>query len=193
MSKLIRSKLQLKSPKEEPKVKKAVLIATVLILIIGTTAVWSVGRPGPGGGGPGCMSCPAMAVMPPQAPMLDRIADALQLTEDQVAKLKDILTNGDATIRPLMQTAAEASKALHAAVLASNYDEQKVKDLAVKAEKAEAAVVDASIDVWAQIRTILKADQIKALQETMSAPPQRPEPGRRPMGGPMGQHSPLGL
>ena len=118
-----------------------------------------------------------MAVMPPPADMLDRLTDTLGLTDDQVAKLKDILTKSDATIHPLGKTAADASKALHDAVLASDYDSTNIADLATKAEKAEADAVSASIGVWTQVRAVLTADQVTKLQEAMPR-------GPRPPGGP---------
>ena len=170
--------------------KRTVVVTVVLALAICATAVWSQGPPGQGGpGGPGGMrgfgmSCPAMAVMPPHTGMLDRMADALQLTDDQITKLKETMTKNDETVRPLVQKSADASKALRAALLASDYNAQTVKDLAAKAEKAEADVIAASIEVWTQIRSILTKDQAAALQEAMNMPRQGPGPAGPPPGGP---------
>jgi Spy/CpxP family protein refolding chaperone len=120
------------------------------------------------------MFCPAMAAMPPQAGMIDRMAETLQLTHDQSAKLKKVSAKSDQTLRPLTQKSAEASKALRAALLASDYNTKKVKDLAAKAEKAEAEVVTASIGTWTQIRAILTKSQIAKMQKTMNIPVQGP-------------------
>lgn len=168
--------------------KKVLLVAVVLAAVISATPVWSQGGPGPGGpGGPRGMggfgmSCPAMAVMPPQVGMLDRMADALQLTEDQMTKLRTAMTKSDEAMRPLSRSAADSSRALRDALMAPEFNAQKVKDLAATAEKAEAALVSARIDEWAQIRSILTADQAKQLQGMMTM--QRPGPGQRPGGPP---------
>jgi hypothetical protein len=116
------------------------------------------------------MSCPAMAVVTPQGFMLDRAVGTLRLTEDQAIKLKAVTAKNDTTLRPLMEKAADASKALRTALLASDYDAKKVKELASAAEKAEAAVVTANIDGWASIRAALTADQFSKLKEAVSAP-----------------------
>jgi Spy/CpxP family protein refolding chaperone len=123
-----------------------------------------------------------MAVMPPQAGMIDHLSDALSLTDDQATKLNKIITNGDETIRTLTQKSADASKSLRTAVMASKFDVQKVKDLAAAAQKAEAAVISASIDEWVQIRNVLTTDQVEKLQEMMTV--QRPGKGRGPDGTP---------
>ncbi|MCX6376403.1 MAG: periplasmic heavy metal sensor [Armatimonadetes bacterium] len=164
--------------------KKTMLIVTVLAAVIGATAVWSQGRPGPGGppgmDGP-MMSCPAMAVAPPRADMFDRLAGTLKLSKTQTAKLKQVAAKNDKTLSPLRQKAAEYSRALRDAVLASKYDARKTKDLAAKAEKAESNVVAASIGAWTQIRAILTADQVAKLRTAMSH-----GPGPGPFGPPPG-------
>lgn len=168
----------------------AVTLAIALAIAIGGTTVWSQGgRPmrngqgGPGGpGGFGGMTSAVMAVAPPQSTMLDREAQMLGLTEEQVAQLKPILTNGEKTIKPLSQKAADASKALREAVLAKEFDNEKVKTLTAAAQKAELAVINAEIDEWSKIRPVLTADQIATLQKMGG---QRP-PMMGGQGGPMG-------
>ena len=91
----------------------------------------------------------------------------------------------DKSIRSLAQKAAEAARAVHEAVLASSYDAQNVKDLAAKAQTAEAEVVTASIEAWTQIRSILTEDQASALKDAMSA--LRRGPGQAPPGPPPGE------
>ena len=125
------------------------------------------------------MASTMMVLMPPRAAMVDRIADQLSLTDDQTAKLKKVLTKGDETIQALQTKATEASKAVREALFASTFDAKKVTDLATASQKAEAAIVTASIDEWTQIRAILTKDQVASLKETM----QRPGPGMGP-GGP---------
>jgi len=146
-------------------------------------------------GGP--MACPAMAVMPPQSFMLDRLAETLQLSAAQLTKLKEIAAKSDQTVRTLSQKAAEASKAVRTSLFASDFDAQKVKDLAATAQTAEAAIISASIDEWAQIRANLSADQAAKLQELMSmrGPGAGPGPGGPPPPGgepPSPEGAPLG-
>ncbi|MCE5197944.1 MAG: Spy/CpxP family protein refolding chaperone [Armatimonadota bacterium] len=166
---------------------KTLSIAAALAAVICTTPVWSQGAPpqgGPRGAGAPSMSCPAMAVMPPPSAVIDRAAETLQLTEDQTATLKIAMTTCDGTIKSLAQKATDASKALRDALVASEYDAQKAKDLAAAAEKAEITLINARIDEWTQIRAILTADQAKKLLDTTNA--QRPGQGQRPAGPPPG-------
>ena len=159
--------------------KKTLVMAVTLTLVC--AAAWSQGPPGPGGprGGRPMLS-PAMAVMPPQPGMVGHLAETLGLTEDQTAKIEKITAENGDTVRSLSEKSADASKALHDALLAADFDAQKVKDLAAAAQKAEAAVVSASIDEWIQIRAILTTDQARGLLETMSM--RGPGPGQRPAG-----------
>lgn len=173
--------------------KRTVVITLTLVMLICASAVWCQGPPGPGGpGGPGGRRGPrgpgmpsAMtAVMPPFG-ILQHGAQALGLTQDQITKLKDLAQKGDETMPPLMKAVGESCKAFRDALTAPEFDTEAVAKLAATAEKNEAAVVTARIAEWAQIRTILTADQIAKLQEMMSAPPPGP-------GGPGGPPPPGG-
>lgn len=149
---------------------KKILLVAALATVICTTPAWSQGRSGGRGGqgmGMGMMSSPAMSVKIPQANMIDRLADSLQLTDDQKTQLKSIITKGTETLNTLTKKSTASSKVLREAILATSYDAQKVKDLAATAERDEAAEVSASIDVWTQIRSVLSADQIKQLNDVM--------------------------
>ncbi|MCE5323011.1 periplasmic heavy metal sensor [bacterium] len=164
--------------------KTKVLIGLVLAMILCMTPVWCQ-QGGPRQGGVG-MSSVVMTVMPPQANMIDRLAEQLDLTEDQVSSLKTVLTEGNTTVQSLQKTSSSAAQALRKALFASTYDADAVADAAAKAEKAEAAVVTASINVWVQIREVLTADQITALQSatTFSGGPGGPGGQGRPGGPP---------
>lgn len=133
------------------------------------------GPGGPGGGmRPAMMSCPAMAVMPPQSAMIDRLSQSLSLTDEQVQSLKNVTAESEKTTKTLQQKAATASQALKAALLSSEYDEDNVKKLLTQAQTAETAIINASIEEWKQIRAILTSDQLAALQKAMT-PPERPK------------------
>ena len=169
--------------------KRTVVITLTLAVLICASAAWCQGPPGPGGPGgfrggrgPG-MPCAMTAVMPPVG-ILQHGAEALGLTADQIKQLKDLAQNGDATMPPLMKAVGESCKAFRDALVASEFDTEAVAKLAATAESNEAAVVTARIAEWAQIRTILTADQITKLQEMMSLPPPGPGgPGGPPPGG----------
>ena len=127
------------------------------------------------------MSCPAMVLMAPSAKAIESSADTLGLTDEELTSLKATVSKADETLTSLTQKASSATKALREALMATEYDAQKVKDLAAAAEKAEAAVISARIDEWTQLRAILTADQITKLQ---SSGMQRPNQGSRPSGPP---------
>ncbi|MEN6372926.1 MAG: periplasmic heavy metal sensor [Armatimonadota bacterium] len=158
--------------------KKTVLVAAVLAILVSAVAVWSQSahRGRPGGMMPRMMACPQAAVMTPHAGMIDRMAGTLKLTKTQTAKLKKIAADGDKTLQPLQSSSEKSCKALRSAMLASKYNAGNVKSLAAKAEKAEARVVTANIDIWTRMRSVLTASQSAKLQKmmNMNRPPQGP-------------------
>lgn len=165
---------------EKTEMKRAALISAILAAVICAAAVWSQGRPGPGAMGIHRMSCPAMATMPPQAGRIDSLAKTLQLSKDQIAKLKKVSAESDKKLKPLSEQAAKSTQALRSAVLASKYNVKSVKELAAKAQKAEAAIVTANIDAWTKTRAILTTSQAAKLQTAINAHYQ--SPGQRPAG-----------
>jgi Spy/CpxP family protein refolding chaperone len=160
--------------------KQRAVIGAMLAVAVCATVVWSQGPPPGRGGldGPMMMSCPAMADMPPPPGMFDRMAGTLQLTHDQLAKLKKACAKSDQRMKPLRKPSADATKALRTALTASDFSAKRVKDLAAKAERSEANIVAASIDNWTQIRSILSKSQAAKLQKAMSM--HGPGPGGPP-------------
>ena len=165
-------------------VKITVLIAVVLTTALLAMTAWSQGeqQPGRGGqsgnrgqggqGGPGGIgrqgganSCPAMAIGLPAPAMIGRMIEQLGLTEDKIAKLKEIGTKSETTMPALIKASADATKALRTAITAAIYDEKKVTELAITAEKAEAALITARIEDWTKIRAIVTAEQAQKLLE----------------------------
>jgi Spy/CpxP family protein refolding chaperone len=120
-----------------------------------------------------------MALMMPPPQMFARMGDMLQLTEDQKTKLNTIFQKADTVRGPLAEKARNASEGLRAAALADQCDTGKLQEMAAQAERAEADLVKAEIDNWAQVRTVLTVDQVKKLREMMT-----PAPGMRPGAGP---------
>jgi len=164
----------------------ALIVAILTTAVCGASVIGQDTRPRPPAPrGPGglMMTCPAMAVMPPHAGMVDDLARTLQLSKDQTAKLRKVVTDGEKALLPLRKTSANASEALRASVLASLYDSKTVAGLSAKAQKSEAAVISASIGEWTWIRAILTAKQFAALRQAMAAPGPRPGgPGGPPPG-----------
>ncbi len=156
--------------------RKVVFVVLSLALIAAATAVFAQQPPAGQPSGPGqnrfgggmiggmMMACPAMAIAPPAAAMIER-ATNLNLTDDQKTKLTEKLTKADATLAPLRQKASEAATALRTAVYAATFDAAKVQTLLTAAQQADAAVSTAELAVWTELRAILTADQITQLQQ----------------------------
>lgn len=184
--------------------KKTAVYLLVVILTLAAVSAWAQnadpgarqrqrqpgapgapGAPAQGFAGRMMVSSPAQAVNPPMAQMVERQAELLQLTDDQKTSVTTLLTNRATAVRPLQQKLSQACQALRTAVTAQQYDAAKLKTLAAQAQAAEAAVVDAHLATWAQLRTILSAEQIGKLQQGgwMRQPPTR-DPGAAPGGQP---------
>jgi len=140
-------------------------------------AVGGAARPGFAGGGFG--NSPSMVLAPPNPMMLSRI-QGLQLNEDQMAKLTAILNKGQTTLQPLRQKVMEAATPLRAALADPQFDAQKVAGLAAASAKAEAAVTEAEIGIWKEVRTVLTGAQVKMIQDSMGAGMRQPRQPRQP-------------
>jgi len=116
------------------------------------------------------------------------------LTEEQQGKLMEMFGKKMQTNKPLMDKAVNATKELRTAVLSSTFDGERIQKLAAESAKAEAALVQESIQTWKSIRAILTTEQMKAVTEMMKRPPMLPGmmPGVGPMG-PMGPGGPPGM
>lgn len=154
--------------------RKIVVVVVILCLMIGAATVWSQvqnrtgGSRGPGGMG-FRMTCPAMALSPPSAMMLER-TESLSLTEDQNTRLKEVLAKSEEMLTPLRLKASDENQALRTAILGADYDHQKVVQLAAAAQKAESAIVDEELNTWKQIRSIITDKQAEQLQQMYSRP-----------------------
>lgn len=135
--------------------------------------------------GMGMMTCPSMAIMPPQSAMIDRIAQTLSLSDQQLTDLKAAIDENQKALTPLLKTASECTQAFSKSVMSSEYDSAKTKDLLDKAVKAESEIIAENLKVWEKIRGILTPDQLTKYQQMASS--MRQGPGQRPSGGPQGQ------
>jgi hypothetical protein len=116
--------------------------------------------------GPTCpVAIVGMITFPP--PVLLGQTGAIRLTDQQFADMQALLMKREETMRPLWQKAAEANGKLREALIADSYDSKKVQSLASEATKAEAAVLQAQLDQWNKIRSILTAEQFRTVRESM--------------------------
>lgn len=177
--------------------KMLVLVAVLLVCALAADAQMRVGTgqraPSAQGGAPGfgmgfgMGMCAAMTVAPPTVAMLERATD-LQISDEQAARLKGVLSESEKQLTSLRQKAADACRALREAILADQYDAAEVQRLASEAQKAESAVLNAALQTWTQIRSILTADQVRKLQSAVG-----PWDGPRPGGPPGGARQPGGF
>ena len=142
--------------------------ATVVFGQVGAPSGQGQGGQGRGQGFAGGITCPAMALSPPPAMLIDRV-DTLQLSDEKKANLKAVLTKIDDALRPSRQKAIESSRALREAVMASTYDAEKVKLLVPEAQNADAAILTAELQAWVEIRAAITPDQFSKLQEFMTS------------------------
>jgi Spy/CpxP family protein refolding chaperone len=187
------------------------IVAAVLVLAVWAAAQGRQPGPPPGPGMPGMpgrpgMMGPGMRPMgPPPSPcalnavnagmpMLFMFGDQINLSKTQQSKLMQMDRK---SMMPLMKKATDATEKLRTAMLAKNFDDKKVQQLSAESSKAEAALVQNSIQTWKNVRKILTAKQLKKLAELAKNPPMpfgmggmRPMgpggPGGPPPGGPMG-------
>lgn len=155
--------------------KTAIIVLSLALAACAIVVLAQVPGGPPATGGPAGMrvgmgmgSCPAMTLTPPSARMLER-ADMLQLSDDQKTKLNDVLSKGDQTLAPLREAAGKASRALRTAVMGSEADAQKIAQLVADAQKTEAAIINAEIQIWGQIKSVLSAEQMTKLQELLAS------------------------
>ncbi len=169
--------------------KRVVVMVLTLALAVSATCVLAQQPPAGGDrptggfsraagfGGGGFGNSPSMVLAPPNPMMLSRI-QGLQLNEDQMAKLTDILNKGQTTLQPLRQKVMEAATPLRAALADPQFDTQKVAGLAQKCAQAEAAVTEAEIGIWKEVRTVLTGAQVKMIQDSVGAGMRQPrQPG----------------
>ena len=125
----------------------------------------------PGMGGPGgfrpMQPCAANALNLPQPMLFGMAADRLKLSNEQVDKLKTMVITAEQALRPLRDKSREATDALRAGVFDPGKDAQALRELADKAEKAEAAVISAQLDAWVKLKAELKPEQLAIMQDIM--------------------------
>lgn len=166
----------------------ALLALSVTVFAQGQSASQRQGGQRPMGGA--MMTCPSMAIMPPQSGMIDRLAQVLGLTDEQKSNLKTIVAENQKTLEPLLKKASESTKAFAKSVITAEYDSENTKTLRDQAVEAESDIIAANLKTWEEIRAILTADQLTKYQQMIGAMSQGP--GQRFGGGPQGAGQPGG-
>ncbi len=141
------------------------------------------GHPGPTPAG--VALAPSAVLAPPPPQLLAQLADVVELTDTQAGKLEQIIQTSNQKLQTARQAAAKAMQALRSGLVNPAVDTPKLKELAASAQKADAALAAVGLDVWIQIRSILDADQLTALQQLTGPRPGGPGGPQRPDGPPM--------
>ncbi|HEX7253825.1 MAG TPA: periplasmic heavy metal sensor [Thermoanaerobaculia bacterium] len=93
-----------------------------------------------------------------------RISSSLDLSDDQVGKVKDVLRNHAPEIRAQLQAAASAREALHAAMIAQPLDENGVRTAAQQVGETQANGALLFAKIRAEVDPILTAEQKSRIQ-----------------------------
>lgn len=105
------------------------------------------------------------AQAPLRGQLLRRIAEKLNLTADQKAQIKSVLSGEKDTLAPLLGQLHEARTNLRAAIRASNANETSVRAAAAKVAGAEADLAVERMKLYGKIAPILTEAQRQQLSE----------------------------
>lgn len=133
-----------------------------------------------GSGGPGCgikitgfpePTCPVSAIaMKTSGISLLTHMEELGLSIDQLKQITDVLgsySDTDETMKALKENASEESKSL-CDMLMSNATREQIRIQAARAHQAEKVLLDAEIEKWMQVRSLLTDEQLAKLYEIYS-------------------------
>ncbi|HUA37613.1 MAG TPA: Spy/CpxP family protein refolding chaperone [Candidatus Sulfopaludibacter sp.] len=116
----------------------------------------------------GLMTTPSLAAdanAPAHGRFFQRIAERLNLTDDQKAQIKTILRGEKGTLKPLMQQLRAARQNLRAAIQAGDANETTVRAAAAKVAAVEADLAVERMKIFAKITPILTDEQRQQLSE----------------------------
>lgn len=129
------------------------------------------------GSGPGCgikitgfpePTCPVSAIsMKTSGISLLTNIEELGLSIDQLKQITDVLgsySDTDETMKALKENAGEESKSL-CDMLMSNATREQIRIQASRAHQAEKVLLDAEIEKWMQVRSLLTDEQLVKLYE----------------------------
>lgn len=116
----------------------------------------------------GPMTTPSLAAdahAPAPGRFLQRIAERLNLTDDQKAQIKTILRSEKDTLKPLLGQLHSARENLRTAIQASDANETTVRAAAARVAAVEADLAVERMKVFAKIAPILTDEQRQQLSE----------------------------
>jgi len=116
----------------------------------------------------GLMTTPSLAAdasAPAHGRFFQRIAERLNLTDDQKAQIKTILRSERGTLKPLVSSLHTARENLRAAIQASDANETTVRAAAAKVAAVEADLAVERMKIFGKIAPILTDEQRQQLSE----------------------------
>ncbi|HOM72519.1 MAG TPA: hypothetical protein PLP86_09755 [Armatimonadota bacterium] len=116
-------------------------------------------------------TCPATAIQLQYMPVLTGMGE-LELTQDQLMQILDVMSKSDEVAQQLQEQAIQESKRLRQVLLADQVTPKQIQTQVMYAEQAEAAVINAEIVKWMQVRSILTPEQLAKLRELMEKEPE---------------------
>ena len=119
----------------------------------------------------GLATTPSLAAetSPPAQPLrqriFQRIADKLNLTDDQKAQIKTILSGERGTLQPLLSRLHDARKNLRAAIRASDASEAAVRAASAQVADVEADLAVERMKIFGKIAPILTDEQRRKIAD----------------------------
>jgi len=102
---------------------------------------------------------PAASPGSARAPLLQRIAQRLNLTDDQTSQLKSVWAGEKATVKSLLAQWQDARKDLRAAIHADDASETAVRAASAKVARVEADLAVERMKLYGKIAPILNDEQ----------------------------------
>lgn len=100
-----------------------------------------------------------------RARIFQRIAERLNLTDDQKSQIKDILVGEKDTLKPLLMSLHQSRENLHAAIHASDATEASVHAASAKVASAESDLAVERMKIYAKIAPILTDEQRQQISD----------------------------
>jgi Spy/CpxP family protein refolding chaperone len=116
----------------------------------------------------GLMTTPSLAAdanAPAHGRFFQRIAQRLNLTDDQKAQIKTILRSEKDTLKPLLGQLHSARENLRAAIRASNANETTVRAAAARVAAVEADLAVERMKIYGKIAPILTDEQRQQISD----------------------------
>lgn len=139
------------------KTAKGFVIAMAAAVVVGGVMMVQAQNTGTGAG----VGRPGLG----QGRLLARIADRLDLTTDQRAKIKAVLAGERETLKGLTTSLHQARTALRSAIQSGNASENEVRGASAKVAAVEADLAVERAKIYGRIRPMLTAAQLERIGE----------------------------